>query len=355
MKTNPQHLASRFLASKEWGDGAPEISFYNRALASFVEILTKNAVMEENSKYRFIDPSGQAWVRLDKAGEELSMWVLATRQIPSGKAKALEMVGRLFQTTKKRPLNLVKWYATNKPRLELLSEAATWPSRSEGGSDIFTVGPFEVHNTVGAKPAVLENVREVVGAADRVLTSTRDFRKVLYGQIYLTGQLLTSNSAAWYRFTDDDVYIRTNLKGGRGDLHHLCHELGHRYWHRFLGTNGQYANDVLFNNLARGSVEPVKMPGVGERLPFLLKGFPDDNQPVIEKYMGDRIYLTTGGYVGFRMVWDHLGKMQIEAKYPTPYSATKATEFFPECFAMYALGTLPAEYVPAFERVLDQA
>ena len=186
-------------------------------------------------------------------------------------------------------------------------------------------------------------------------TSTRDFRKVLYGQIYLTGQVLSSNSAAWYRFTDDDVYLRTNLKGGRGDLHHLCHELGHRYWHRFLGTNGQYANDVLFNNLGHGMLEPVKMPEVGEHLPFLLKGFPDDNQPVIARYMGDRIYLSTDGYVGFKMVWDHLERMQKESKYPTPYSASKATEFFPECFAMYALGTLPAEYVPAFERVLDYA
>ena len=339
-------IASRHLQAKDWSDIEMKVGFYGRKLKEFVELIEGIRPLETGDRAsHYYDPIGDVWILLDRYGTDISRWAIETRRIPPGKAKLLELTARLFQASKRRPPNLIKWYDTNREKLEFLSEVATWPERT--GEDTLTLGSFEVHNTVGANEKVMAVVVDVFEQAERAIAAMFDFGKVLYGPVFITGQVLKSGTLAWYYVQTDEVYVRANLKKGRGELHNLVHELGHRYWYRFLGATKQQAIARWFARIDRLEGTRTEMPKVGEPMPFEMKGHA--TPPIIQRIEGTHFYIDEHGYLKFEAIWKAIREEDRRRKYPTPYSSTNEVEFFAEVFAMYVLGTLPQAFVADFE------
>lgn len=292
-------VASRYLAAKEWGDPTQMVSNYRKILTDFQSSLTAlqqrslqiaSGVPNESLPRVFVP-----LVPLVNATRPLVDWVIQTRAIPPGKAKAVEMVARLMAGMKRLPNDPVDWNQKNGARLNLLLEAASWPARSTGGAGTLqaeSVGPFKVHNTIGANEKQFKEIQGLVESAARALSTTRDFKKVLYGDVFIVGQLKDSGTAAWYSLKDDDVFVRSLAKKGVDDLESLVHELGHRYWWRFTTPDQRRAIQSLFT-------------GLDKRL------------------------------------------------FPSRYSMTDYMEFFAECFAFYTLGKMKPDLLKKFEGVLE--
>lgn len=297
---SPFRVASRFLAAREWGDSSKMVSEYREALTAFQSSITAlqqrsvqvaSGVPQESLPRVFVP-----LVPLVHAARPLVEWVVQTREIPSGKAKAVEMVARLMAGMSSLPRDPVDWNQKNGARLNLLLEAASWPQRSTGGAGTLqavSVGPFKVHNTIGANEKQFGEVRGLVESASRALSTTRDFKKVLYGDVFIVGQLKDPGTAAWYSLKDDDVFVRSLAKKGGDDLGSLIHELGHRYWWRFTTPDQRRAIQSLFVELTAN------------------KGL-----------------------------------------FPSRYSMTDYMEFFSECFSFYTLGRMKPDLLKKFEAAL---
>ena len=154
------------------------------------------------------------------------------------------------------------------------------------------MGPFEVHNTLHLTGDALDGTKEVIVKAQSALQASGSrLSKVLYGDIRVVGQIRGTNTLAWYLPNEDEVYLRPHLKVGRGEVHNLVHELGHRYWERFLDRGGQIEWHAAF---VRVEGKKIIVPKVGDEVP--VKGPKGHKGPVsVVKDEGYRYVLSTGG------------------------------------------------------------
>jgi len=168
--------------------------------------------------------------------------ILEEKQIPQQDAKAIEIAMREINqkargaNASRTPKGLVSWFNKNLPKFQLLLAADQWPARNTT-SDLIKVGNFSVHNTVGLSAEEFKFVSSIVEQASQLLSSK--FASVLYGDVYVVGQLQDRNAAAWYEYKSDKVYIR--LYDRSRALHDLLHELSHRYYRKFTDAHAQRA------------------------------------------------------------------------------------------------------------------
>jgi hypothetical protein len=285
------------------------------------------------------------------SGRKLVEWVLQTRAIPSGEERFLETVARIFGTIKSAPRNPIVWYDKNRPWLLYLLKAAEWGKR-EAVQEVATVGSFRVHNTIGADEKQFATIQALFADAEVALFSTLDFRKTLYGDVFVVGQIRQMSTLAWYSMKEDDVYIRSLSQRGVDDLLNLIHELGHRHWYRFTNPSQRRAISRLYVKLRSASSVSVKLPKVGDPMPVPISGL--RTVPTIIGYDGTRYHLSSGGSVPARSVSNILHTQQIREKFPTAYSMTNIYEFFAECFALFTLKRLSPELAAEFEAALTE-
>ncbi len=356
-------VAARYLAAREWGDPTQMISEYRKALSAFQSSITalqssptlsRFSLTPEQTSAALRGPLSRTLVPLVTKGRPLSNWVIQTRVIPPGKAKAVEMAARSLNIARV-PKDVVEWNQKNGARLALLLEAASWPERSSGGSaaaQVEKVGPFKVHNTIDADAKHFKEVKGLIENAARALSTTRDFKKVLYGDVFVVGQLKQSTTLAWYNVNHDEVFVRSLAKKGGNDLQSLIHELGHRYWFKFATQDQKRAIQRLFLDLSVAPAPKVKRPTVGDELPVPVKGA-KGIKFIIVKDTGDIYETAPKGRFPVRAV---LNMMETAAKgeavFPSRYSMTNDQEFFAECFAFYTMGRMKPDLVKKFEAAL---
>ena len=353
----PERVAARYLEGKEWGDPHAMIAGYTEALVRFQNAIdamnqdVSEGVIERPNPYIL----RRYFVPVINNGRPLAEWVLQTRTIPGGKTKAIELAARLMGASRV-PADLMKWYDTNHDRLDFLLEASSWGERSatsEGGLDVATAGAFKVHNTIGATEKQFKEILGLVESATKALTPMGDFKKVLYGDVYVVGQLKQSRTLAWYSIKADDVYLRSLAKKGIDDLASLIHELGHRYWFRFMPRDQkQKVANLFFKLSSQGRATQIERPKVGEPLPIPVRG--QKEPPVVTKDTGRTFELSTGGYVNAESVLKIL-QQQAAAKggvFPSVYSMKDYDEFFAECFAFYTMGRMKPELEAQFTEAL---
>jgi hypothetical protein len=368
-------VATRYLSAKEWGDPSGMISDYRGALTAFQTSLTRTTESATQTFSRFTPSTpreqemvqkavakatrgalSHTFVPLIHAARQLSEWVLQTRMIPAGKAKPVEMAARSVQSMARAPQDIPDWYEKNAARLNLLLEAASWPEKSgegEAASQVVTVGPFKVHNTIGADEKQFKEIQGLVENAARSLSTTRDFGNVLYGDVYVVGQLRQSHTLAWYKIQSDDVYVRSLAKKGGDDLHSLIHELGHRYWFKFATSDQKRNVNALFMDLGTAPPPTVTRPTVGDELPVSVKGAKGTKFIIVKD---DGMYFTTEpkGTFPVREVMRLLTQRAKGTEtFPSQYSMTDSSEFFAECFAFYTLGRLKPDLAKRFEEALS--
>jgi len=314
--------------------------------------------MSGSNRFVRID-TNRSWVQLINLGYKIAEGILSTRSIPSNKTKSFEMAYRLFYRSRRMPKDIYKWWAKNKKRIELIIEAAQrWKPKEKGTEELFTHGPFTVTNTVGITGAKLEAFKK---ALDTVISKVKlnavpGFQKVLYGDIYLVGQLSQAHHAAWYTPHDDVVYCRlSRKKWGFDEIHALIHELGHRYWRKKAPKDKKMEWNSHHLDIKYSRVD-IDMPDIGETLPVHVKGAPRGWLPVVDSIQeGMYIYKTpddrTGRIPSFKLR-QFLDKTQgAELRFPTAYSATNEEEHFCEALALLSLGGLEKKHAIPFKAI----
>lgn len=289
------------------------------------------------------------WIDLHAAGVAAAYWVVETRAIPQGRAKALEVAARLFTGTKRPPADVIAWWEKNQRHALLIADAFGWAEKAAGGKEKFEVGPFQIHNTTHLEGTKLADTVAVIEGVVRLLKAHPKLSRVLYGDVFLVGQLRRARTLAWYFEDEDVVYLRAQ-KPGLDEKINLLHELGHRYWSKFLKGDAPRQWRTRHYLLKNTDAPRVSLPKVGEPLGFPVKGDPN---PVVKAYKatmrGMVVELESGGGFKTDTVYDALSGQALAKKFPTPYAMTNAEEYFAEAFAHYVVGDLATDHVAAFE------
>lgn len=304
--------------------------------------------------------ANRPWVDIIESGNKVVAGVLSVRSIPDKSTKPLEMVYRLMANSRRMPQDIYKWWEDNGKRVKFLIEAAeNWPAKSEGTDELFTLGPFKVHNTVGAKGAELESLKKGLERVEKAVKSNPvpGFARVLYGDVHVVPRITKAHHAAWYYPGDDSVYLRHTKSTGMDEVHALVHELGHRYWHKFAAEPQKKAWALQHMRAETKAVE-VELPKVGDELPVAIKGakgrYPTVTrvEPMAVFYSLDLNGVPYENHISMSKVRDFFREKQRATKnFPTPYSATSAQEHFCDAVAMLALGNLPDEFAVPFNAV----
>jgi hypothetical protein len=349
------------LAAGSEQDIAQNIVPFERAHAAFkkaVEDGLARGISGDNYVVR--QRANLPWVELMDKGYKIADGILGTREIPARKAKGLEMAYRLYARSRKMPKNVYKWWKTNEKRILLtIAAAKTWPEKQEGTDALFRLGPFTVHNTTGASGAKLEAFKKMLVTATNKVKADKDvpgLRKVLYGDIYLAGQLNKARTAAWYNIQEDVVYCRVaNAKWGFDESFALVHELTHRYWRKFMSREAKALWEKHHRKTSYKKVE-IPPPEVGEALPVRIKGAPRGWRPVIKEikesaYTFARPDGSESEISKYRLLKFRRETMGDELRFPTAYSAKNAEEHFCEAVASDAFGSLGPEHTAALRSI----
>ena len=297
-----------------------------------------------------------AWVQVINDGRKVAEWVVATRSISPSQARELELASRVVGVN--RTPDVSKWWEKNQKALAFLLDALTWPDRATEGhyTELFDVGPLKVHNTLGLVGPAVEYLKKFVGTAVQHLQGTI-FSKVLYGDVYVVGQLSTkANRLAWYVSERDDVYVRPQTKYSETDVEALVHELGHRWWFKFASQEVKkaWAAHHLEVRYSKGHTGEVQLPKIGDLFLIPVKGY--KTPPMVVGYTtnsrGSMIQLEGGGLVSANSVYNVLHDNHEKAKFPTAYSAKDKEEHFAESFCLYVVGKLTYEHLESFERIV---
>lgn len=121
---------------------------------------------------------------------------------------------------------------------EITREAAWLESilpKVEGG---FPHGDFTI---IPMKGVSSKNIDDCLGALDKAAGFLRSkFPQVLYGKVYLgTSVGRGYGSVAQYVADHDTVSLSIRTSTTVGDVHAICHELGHRFFHKFWKSKEQ--------------------------------------------------------------------------------------------------------------------
>jgi hypothetical protein len=353
--------------------------------------LINNRLHEDRAKLDSYPRSYNAIGRsLSQAGffnglKYLTKFILEHKSIPKAKVREVEKMSKVFLKMQRAPNDFKSWWENNRALIELALETKKWPNKSETETDtqeFFRVGPFQVSNALHLDEGDLEPIKQTLHSAIGFLGNSRipQAKSVLYGSVNIVSSALGSKTLAWYYPSDDTVYLRPHDRFNSDKVHNLIHELGHRYWKRFLdkskkqewskhhfgiarsGGGNSYTIQDFVDRFEEMYPEYSKLE-VGDPFPITVEGMARD-KPVIEKISegpgGDLVFtlknktrrtvINLKSIVKFKMV-NERRRNQLES-FPTTYSATSEEEHFSESFALYAMGKLPPAHKEAFERII---
>lgn len=273
-------------------------------------------------------------------------WVLQTRHIPGGRFKALEMVircleGLASQRWNYTPEEVMAWRDAHGHRLRLLHEALDWGERSLG-CQMSDCGGVVLHNTAGVSAERFRVIQTQVADVSRVIRATRDHHRVLFGSLYLAGQILPlpkfKERKAWYDIDRDEIYFR--------DVHQdtrlmVAHELGHRYWYQFMDQPRRDRVETLYHTLLQESAK-MSLPTlhVGDIFPIPLDN--KGTRPTMTEITQASVSFDNGWRMSRRSIERTLAEeVGVGTLFPSWYSRKDVSEFFAECFSHDVVGGMP--------------
>jgi len=320
---------------------------------------------------------GRVAIKMINNARALAEIIIRFKSMPKGQAKALERAAKPFMSVKQVPRKLNKWFIQNEKNVEYLINAyVKWPDKGDDSPDKYAVGPFEVHNTLQLEGDDLKKTNKVIESSAKFIRNSGipGANKTLYGDVFVVGKLSGHNTLAWYNIRDDNVYLRPLLKADMDAAHSLTHELGHRYWFKFLPKDVQlawrrYHAGKRYENPDVGDQIKEIMATIkpGQPMPLPIKGWSRGGPPIVvglentsnprraevvfemprgaKKGQQGRLKLTT--------IADFLGSQASrKISYPTAYAATSAEEHFAESFALYAMKKLTGVHKENFEKII---
>lgn len=340
--------------------------------------VTSNEMSRQDPSYFYVylrdrNPE-KAWKSLSRSitvgqffsvGHDLVRHVLETKAVPKKDKASFQKLAEMFLKMKRLPNKMDRWWDKYSRYQHLLASSKSWPQKQDGSEEKYKVGVFTVHNTVGLSGEDLDKTNKSIEAALKFLNMSSKIPKakqVLYGDIYIVDRLLQSKTMAWYYDQDDKIYLRPLLKFGRGEVHNLIHELGHRYWGKFLSPMSKKEWFRYHSSFGEGAVgettaettemiEKLEKLKVGDVFPVEITGFVRSGPPkvievspsgwTIENRKGKKARVPKQHMYRYLMKSDAI--KQKRQAFPTPYASTDPIEHFCEAFAMAAMGQLNKE------------
>ena len=259
--------------------------------------------------------------------------------------------------------------------LEQLIVEATWLEKAIRFDDpqAFQHGDFTIVPMPGVPGAKQSDCLE---ALDAVASLVRDkFPQVLYGKIYLAKSV--ANGLANYTPSKDILSLGLRAEKTVGSIHAICHELGHRYSHRFwkdfqqrlrfneLSTMPKY-KETTFDHATRakladellemaGNVREGKAPKISDlasrwvqflnissdfhNIQTLMRRYTQDKDDSKRKELWNAFAWPSSSDISVPTMEVERGPLTV-----SPYGAKNVEENFAEAFAMYCMGKpLPTE------------
>ena len=340
-------------ALKRLTESSPEegLHLYSKATElwhRFQKVLTSsNKVSDSYIWDRFGSP-------LVTAMSHVCYWVLQHKEVSPGVAKQVELATRAFLKIRNRPKDVRKWGDLIVPVVDYLLDSVLWRLRSEGEQKAF-VGKLALHDTVNVTKAEFDKYRALVTSASSAMQSSRIPRiaSILYGDVIVVGQVLRSNTLAFYNVNDDVIFLRHNApKTQQGPIHSLVHEFGHRFYRKVLPTNQKMFWAGWHQEVSSHNDANSRYPEVGEKLPFKLTPrateYPEVLRVVrdgfkVKFYVSDRAFVTGS----------QIRKYYSDLAYPTLYAAESPEEHFCEAFALLCLGQLTEPHLSKFLEIVS--
>lgn len=254
------------------------------------------------------------------------------------------------------------------------------PKAEEG----FPHGGFTVMPMKGVSP---KDIDDCLAALDKAAGYIRPkFPQVLTGKVYLgTSVGRGYGNVALYVQDHDTISLSTRASATVGDVHALCHELGHRFFHKFWKDKGQrdefwhlsvdqvyetvefdkalrvkmadefISNAILMRDGGRPPTSDLlgtwidelkRRPEIRE-VAALGKKFTWDKDDLVKEKLHDALALPGEGTIQVRT-----NKVVREPLAVTSYGATNWKENFAEAFAFFVMGKpLPAEIGELFSKL----
>lgn len=293
------------------------------------------------------------WAHVAAPARYVGRWVIETREIPRGKAKAVELAVRAFEIRK--PRDVLAWWKKNRRHVDTLLETQDWPERTTSSEDVYQVGPLVVHDTLHMSRAERERTLGVIEDAVTAIQSAEPaLADVLYGDVQIVGRLRKARTLAWYYPADDMVYLRPQPDDSQREALNLAHELAHRYWKRFMDARDRRAWAERHAQLSRTHVD-VEVPHAGDLLDM---GAGETTEILEIRYVhgaqGPQAIVEEG-----RIPMSSLIRMREQAArselFPTVYAMRDPEEHFADAFAMHVLGILPDEHEEFFRDWLESS
>lgn len=224
-------------------------------------------------------------------------------------------------------------------------------------------GSFTLVNTGGFNDKVMANVADLVKESEKLLRA-KGFGRVCYGEVNVTGTIAKSRTLAHYTLTNDELFIRANIKKGGLALRTIIHELAHRLQYKFMGGDSNKDIRRIFLELSgktrrlmdSARWDRSRWPSPRDTIQAGRKTYQvEEVKPNSRHEM--QIELTDPSKPQWR------GTLPLDAylrdKFPestsafvTQYAATKPEENFAEMVAFYCLGQLPVDQEELLKSVL---
>lgn len=326
MRPSPHRILRR-------AESAPELSDANALRAAVIRL------SEASSLYARV----YATKNLFQMAHALTMNISKTRLVPKKWKTTFEKARRTFSSSRK--IDVLKWYESNQDVVDMLLTSDDWDAVSEENS--VTIGRFRVVDGTGSDGAI-EAVRKAVGHMEK--SGVPGLSKAMYGEVRVVGRVRSKDSIMAQYFHQSDLIEILNKKKFAGEqVRSFIHEVGHRYWNKFLDKDVQslWRTHHTAVTLAKTDYTSIKVE-VGTIIPTK-KG---DSR--IVKIENGIVHAENGGRYDHFKLLTLLMKWKRLDKFPTPYSATSMEEHFCESLSMYCIGTLTGGHLEAFERIIIQ-
>ena len=275
--------------------------------------------------------------------------LLQVKKIPPTYTKLVEKAYK--ETSRKNKFDMALWFAKNQDIFDMaLNLAPKWETMEALSIQEESIGNLRVINQttedITKTETLLRNAIKAIKASQ-----VPNLTKVLYGDVFLTGQMSRKvNTVAWYFYDQDYIQIFKIKKFDKEILSSLIHEFGHRYWQKFMSDDVKQIWNLRHEYLS-GEKRIIPDPIVGQPIPGV-KGSPR----LVEKRVNrnGRIEFRTenNGIVDY-VQWKHyMESVERERDFPTPYAVTNPIEHFCDALGMYCTGTLPSPHKEAFEAIV---
>lgn len=277
-------------------------------------------------------------------------WSKSTRRVNTKSLGYTEEYEMAFVERYFEDLELYQKY--DKLFKHVLSEGKAHTSEGEGATSL-RAGPFLVVNTGGFDAeSMAQKVKLVEECTD--LLHKIGLGKVCYGNVLITNRLTSdAYTQAFYLIASDELFIRGDTKVTMSGVQAVCHELAHRYHHKFLGASNRDVRALYAKIKSQQAGVDLPTPNIGE----VIKWKGEDLTVVsIDRQHGQiRMKIPEEPKYTFSLAisaYAHSKGFQA-SKFVTPYAEKGGpSENFAEMVAFYAMGKLPPDQVEILKPLL---